>query len=242
MVDLSLSSKLKTQYQTAHPFPYTVIDNFLPEFVMTKCLEELKNHKKWGTNTMKWIEEFEVNKFHIPDINEDVESLKLKIPITALILDYLNTPEFLKYLEELTGIKKLYRDPYLFGGGVHKINRGGKLSVHKDYNNHPETNHTRKLNLLIYLNKDWDKSWGSNLELWRKDLTSKVIEIEPLFNRAVIFNIEDAPHGHPHPLNCPENISRYSLALYYFVDETPETPETVIFYRDSELDRVFKTN
>jgi Rps23 Pro-64 3,4-dihydroxylase Tpa1-like proline 4-hydroxylase len=92
------------------------------------------------------------------------------------------------------------------------------------------------------LNKDWDKSWGSNLELWRKDLTSKVIEIEPLFNRAVIFNIEDAPHGHPHSLNCPENISRYSLALYYFVDKTPETPETVIFYRDSELERVFKTN
>jgi Rps23 Pro-64 3,4-dihydroxylase Tpa1-like proline 4-hydroxylase len=137
------------------------------------------------------------------------------------------------------------------GGGVHKINRGGKLSIHIDYNNHPTTKQRRKLNLLIYLNKDWDKSWGSNLELWNKELTEKVIEVEPIFNRAVIFTIDDAPHGHPYPLNCPENISRYSLALYYFVDEEPEKKHSVIFYRNDEVgitdnsnnyDNIFKTS
>jgi Rps23 Pro-64 3,4-dihydroxylase Tpa1-like proline 4-hydroxylase len=163
----------------------------------------------------------------------------------------LNTPEFLKHLENLTGIKKLFRDPLLMGGGVHKINRGGKLSIHIDYNNHPKTKQRRKLNLLIYLNKDWDKSWGSNLELWNKELTEKIIEVEPIFNRAVIFTIDDAPHGHPYPLNCPENISRYSLALYYFVDEEPEKKHSVIFYRNDEVgitdnsnsyDKIFKTS
>ena len=235
MIDLTIFEKLKTTYQSSYPFPYVVIDNFLPEFVMTKCLEELKKHNEWSSNKMEWVEEYQVNKFFIPDENHDIEYVKSKVPITTLILDYLNTPEFLKYLEELTGIKKLYRDPLLMGGGVHKINRGGKLSIHIDYNNHPITGHRRKLNLLIYLNKDWDTSWGGNLELWDKELTKKVIEIEPLFNRAVIFTIDDAPHGHPHSLNCPENVSRYSLALYYFVDEKPENTHSVIFYKNEEV-------
>jgi Rps23 Pro-64 3,4-dihydroxylase Tpa1-like proline 4-hydroxylase len=251
MIDLTIFEKLKTSYQGAYPFPYVVIDNFLPEFIMTKCLEELQNHKEWSSNKMEWVEPFQVNKFFIPDEKDDIEYVKSKVPITSLILDYLNTPKFLKHLENLTGIKKLFRDPLLMGGGVHKINRGGKLSIHIDYNNHPTTKHRRKLNLLIYLNKDWDKSWGSNLELWDKELTKKVIEVEPIFNRAVIFTIDDAPHGHPYPLNCPENVSRYSLALYYFIDEEPEEKHSVIFYRNDEVgitdnnnsyDKIFKTN
>jgi hypothetical protein len=235
MIDLKIFEKLKTTYQGAYPYPYVVIDNFLPEFVMTKCLNELQNHKEWGSNQQKWVEPFEVNKFYIPDYEEDIEELKSKIPITALIMDYLNTPEFLKYLEVLTGEDKLYRDPILFGGGVHKINKGGKLSIHIDYNNHPITKHKRKLNLLLYLNKDWDKNWGGNLELWNKELTKKVIEIEPIFNRAVIFTIDGAPHGHPYPLNCPENVSRYSLALYYFIEEEPEEKHSVIFYGNEQV-------
>lgn len=251
MIDLTIFEKLKTTYQGAYPFPYVVIDNFLPEFVMTKCLEELQNHKEWGSNKEKWVEPFQVNKFYIPDYDDDIEDVKSKIPITALILDYLNTPEFLNHLEELTGIEKLYRDPFLFGGGVHKINKGGKLSIHIDYNNHPTTKHRRKLNLLIYLNKDWDKSWGGNLELWNKELTKKVIEVEPIFNRAVIFTIDGAPHGHPYPLNCPDDVSRYSLAVYYFIEEEPEKKHTVIFFRDDEVgitdnesgyDKIFNTN
>lgn len=251
MIDLTIFEKLKTTYQGAYPFPYVVIDNFLPEFVMSKCLEELQNHKEWGSNKEKWVEPFQVNKFYIPDYDDDIEDVKSKIPITALILDYLNTPEFLNHLEKLTGIEKLYRDPFLFGGGVHKINKGGKLSIHIDYNNHPTTKHRRKLNLLIYLNKDWDKSWGGNLELWNKELTKKVIEVEPIFNRAVIFTIDGAPHGHPYPLNCPDDVSRYSLALYYFIEEEPEKKHTVIFFRDDEVgitdnesgyDKIFNTN
>ena len=251
MIDLTIFEKLKTTYQGAYPFPYVVIDNFLPEFVMTKCLEELQNHKEWGSNKEKWVEPFQVNKFYIPDYDDDIEDVKSKIPITALILDYLNTPEFLNHLEKLTGIEKLYRDPFLFGGGVHKINKGGKLSIHIDYNNHPTTKHRRKLNLLIYLNKDWDKSWGGNLELWNKELTKKVIEVEPIFNRAVIFTIDGAPHGHPYPLNCPDDVSRYSLAVYYFIEEEPEKKHTVIFFRDDEVgitdnesgyDKIFNTN
>jgi Rps23 Pro-64 3,4-dihydroxylase Tpa1-like proline 4-hydroxylase len=230
MIDFSLFEKLSVNYQTAYPYPYIVIDNFLPDFILSQCLDEVKKNNEWGYNKMKWVEPYEVNKFYIPDETKDIGYLKNKMPTTTLIMDYLNSPEFLKSLEKLTGINKLFRDPILMGGGVHKINRGGKLAIHTDYNIHPTNSYRRKLNLLLYLNKDWDKSWGSNLELWNKEITTKVVEVEPIFNRVVIFTIDDAPHGHPYPLNCPENISRYSIALYYFIDEKPENEQQVIFY------------
>jgi hypothetical protein len=89
------------------------------------------------------------------------------------------------------------------------------------------------------------KEWGGNLELWGGDPWKKEIEIEPIFNRAVIFSIEDAPHGHPLPLKTPDDVSRYSLALYYFTDEEVKNKHTVIFYKEEELginetDNLFK--
>jgi hypothetical protein len=230
MIDLSVAKKFKVQYQTATPYPYIVVDNFLEEFVLSKCLDELKSHQVWDYTKVDWTKDFEVNKFFLPGEIMGVEQLKRKLPITSLIFEYLNSQEFLEYLSELTGIDKLFGDPMFLGGGIHKTNRGGHLSIHKDYNNHPQTGQRRKLNLLIYLNKDWEKSWGSNLELWKKDLSEKSVEIEPIFNRAVIFTIDDAPHGHPHPLDCPEDVSRYSLALYYFIEEIPEEKHGVMFF------------
>jgi hypothetical protein len=76
---------------------------------------------------------------------------------------------------------------------------------------------------LVYLNPNWIEEWGGNLELWNKNLTEKTHAIAPMFNRAVIFNItDDAYHGHPEPLSCPDNQARYSMALYYFTEDRPE--------------------
>ena len=48
-------------------------------------------------------------------------------------------------------------------------------------------------------------------------------KIPPLFNRMVVFSTTDfSNHGHPDPLTCPQNISRKSLALYYFSSGRPQ--------------------
>jgi hypothetical protein len=84
------------------------------------------------------------------------------------------------------------------------------------------------------------------LEFWDKESWVKKLEVEPIFNRAVIFSIEDAPHGHPIPLNTPDNVSRYSLALYYITNEEVKNNHTVVFYKDEDLgitkknDNIFK--
>ena len=60
----------------------------------------------------------------------------------------------LLFLERLTGIEGLIPDPYFVGGGLHQIESGGKLDIHVDFNRLEKTNLDRRLNLLIYLNKD----------------------------------------------------------------------------------------
>jgi hypothetical protein len=246
MIDYSISEKFKVQYRTAKPFPYIVIDNFLPEFLLQSCLNEIKKHDEWYTNQEGWIEPFEVNKFYYPNGNTDMMEFSRKLPITNMVTEYMNSEPFLKFLENLTGFEKLYRDPIMLGGGIHKIKKGGKLSVHIDYNEHPGRKWKRNLNLLLYLNENWKKEWEGNLELWGGVPWKKEIEVEPIFNRAVIFSIEDAPHGHPIPLNTPEDVYRYSLALYYFTDEEVTNKHSVIFFEDKKLgiteniDNIFK--
>jgi len=241
MIDYSLPGKIKTTYKNNLPFPNIVIDDFLPEFLLESVLQEIESHNEWYHNLEKWIEEFEVNKFYYPNHDTDMTELKNKIPITKFLFDYLNSPKFIKFLEDLTGIENLSTDPILLGGGIHKIGTGGKLAIHKDFNAHPGTFKSRKLNLLIYLNKNWKKEWEGNLELVSEKTREKNLEIEPIFNRAVIFNIEDALHGHSVPLNTPPNIFRYSLALYYFTEEIPEEKHNVFFYRDEEIKDTKKT-
>ena len=234
MINLRLSKQLATQYQLAKPFPYIVIDDFLPEMVLNNVVDEFDNNDKWWYDRVKWTEEFRVNKFYWPHDKESANNMSSDLPVISKLIDYLNSPTMLKYLEELTGIKNLIADELLMGGGLHKIKTGGKLAIHKDYTVHPTKKMYRRLNLLLYLNKDWDSSWEGNLELWDKDMTKCEISVEPLFNRVVIFTIgEDSLHGHPIPLNTPEDKSRNSIALYYFTEEKPEEigEHTVIFYK-----------
>ena len=107
-------------------------------------------------------------------------------------LSFLNSFKFLSFLQKLTGIKEsLVPDPYFFGGGLHQIKRGGFLKVHADFNYHPQMKLDRRLNLLIYLNEDWQDEWGGFLELWDKDMKKCVKKLSPKFNNIVVFNTND---------------------------------------------------
>src|SRR5205823_97053 len=90
----------------------------------------------------------------------------------------------------------------------------------------PETKLQRRLNLLVYLNKDWERGYEGNLELWDMNEKKRLADIAPLFNRAVLFETNEVSyHGHPHPLNCPQNMTRKSLAVYYYTPVTTQVAE-----------------
>lgn len=131
------------------------------------------------------------------------------------IIRFASQPRFLLWLEETTGEKSLLPDPYLFGGGLHRIQRGGSLGMHIDFNYHGIGLY-RRLNLLLYLNDGWKPEWGGYLSLAGKK------KIAPDANTMVIFTTDDLSwHGHPEPLACPEGVYRDSIALYYYSATKP---------------------
>jgi Rps23 Pro-64 3,4-dihydroxylase Tpa1-like proline 4-hydroxylase len=219
---------LKTQYRNANPFPHIVIDGFMDEFDARFCVSEMKKYQMWGHDGSEYSKNAQVNKFFTPWCDNNIEDIKSQMPMTWKYLQYYNSPEFIKQLEELTGIKGLLPDNLYEGGGVHRIDSMGKLSIHTDYSKHPRKDEYRRINLLIYLNEGWQDEWGGTLQLWKPDMSEMMVEVQPRMNTAVIFNTTSKSlHGHPHPLNTPLGISRYSIALYYFTKESFETEETV---------------
>ena len=223
MINFTVTEKEINEYNQAQPFPHIVIDNFLPPSILNGVIDDFKNHNNWGWDNSNYSKDHQVKKFFSPWNNDGDATLPIN---TKLILNYFNSPDVISMLEKLTGIEGLIADPTLLGGGMHKIESGGKLSIHADSRKHAVTNNYRRINLLVYLNKEWNKEWGGSLQLWDKDMTTMVQDIQPLFNRVVIFNTgADTYHGHPHPLNTPNGMSRISLALYYYTKETPDTDE-----------------
>jgi Rps23 Pro-64 3,4-dihydroxylase Tpa1-like proline 4-hydroxylase len=159
---------------------------------------------------------------HVRDIKNGKEALE--------VLNYLNSEEFVSFLQELTGIQNLEVDPGFSGGGIHIIPTGGKLAIHIDFSRSiHDKSKFRRLNVLLYLNKNWKEEWNGALELWdaKPSEGGKCIKkIFPHFNRMVIFGTSKSSwHGHPIPTESPEGVYRTSLATYYYSSEPGEDLE-----------------
>ena len=88
------------------------------------------------------------------------------------------------------------------------------------------TNHLD--HLLIYLNSNWDAKWGGAIEFWDKKMSSAQASISPEINNAAIFRTDkNSNHGFPDPIKCPDDITRKSIALYYYVEEKSFFPITL---------------
>ncbi|WP_206603044.1 2OG-Fe(II) oxygenase [Leptolyngbya ohadii] len=208
----ALAQRYRESYASADPFPHTVIDNFLPERILDSILEEFPQ-----PGSIDW-QRFEA----AAEKKLASKSEQQMGAATRLLLYQLNSSTFISFLETLTGITGLIPDPHFEGGGLHQIEPGGYLKMHVDFSRNDRLKLDRRLNLLIYLNKDWKEEYGGHLELWDKDVTQLSKKILPLFNRCVIFNTTDFTfHGHPEPLTCPPGNTRKSLALYYYSNGRP---------------------
>lgn len=203
---IAAGKALADQYQNAEPFQHIMIDDFLPPDLLRDLLSEFPDSsgKSYFDRSQERL------KFQYPP--REIAGRRLR----NLVME-LNSPPILKFLEAMTGIPALIADPYFEGGGLHEIKRGGHLGVHADFNIHKGMNVERRLNLLVYLNDDWEPDFGGNLELWDQEMKTCCHRIAPVIGRAVIFNTAlDSFHGHPDPLNCPPERSRRSIATYYY--------------------------
>ncbi len=199
---------LTKRYAEGAPFPHIRLLNFLE----AGAAEELA-----GSFTPK-----EGNWITYRHFSQNTLGLTGRIPLLNRFLE----PSFLHWLTALTGIRNLIGDPTFEGGGLHQTKRGGFLNVHSDFSHHPyQKNWKRRCNVLLYLNHEWEESWGGAIELWDKKMKSQR-SYPPLFNSALIFETNsESLHGYPAPLECPPSVTRKSLALYYYsLEEKPSRP------------------
>ena len=212
--DNLISDDLKKKYQIAIPFPNIVIDNFFNENFLESVSKEFPD-----LSVINYSQKYE-NKDEVKFANNDYRKFPTNI---KKLIDFMNSKSFLNFLQNITSIKeKLIADPELNGGGLHEIKSGGYLKIHTDFNKHPNNDLDRRINILIYLNKNWKLDYGGDLQLWDKDMLKCQKKILPIFNRIVIFSTNDySNHGHPDPIVCPNYVSRRSIALYYFSKGRP---------------------
>ena len=205
-----LAAENHGSFTGAKPFPHVVLDDFLPEPVAEGLLEDfLQTKGGW-----KHYHHYNERKSAITDLDQ-------MAPHTQGVFEALLSQQTIDFIARLSGIEGLVSDPDLEGAGMHSVLPGGHLNIHTDFLTHTKRRSWRReINLLIYLNKDWQPEWNGNLELWDKQMTRCVHSVPPAFNRCVIFNtLPGSYHGHPLKLACPPGECRKHILLYYYRDE-----------------------
>ena len=232
------ADELAAQFQRREPFRHVVIDDFLaPEFC-ARLLAEFPPFERGNARN-------EAGELGNKSTIEKIRGLGAAY--TALD-ENIQTRAFLDLIGRITGIPDLLYDPWYFGGGTHENRHGQDLDAHVDFNRHPIEHWHRRLNLIVYLNHEWDAAWGGALDLHSDPRApdDAIVSIAPRYNRAVIFETTEwSWHGFRR-IDLPDDLralSRKSIALYFYTtqrpqDELADTHSTI--YVDPPLPRRFK--
>lgn len=204
------AARERERFAAAAPFPHIVVDGFLAEPAADALLRE------FDRSTDGWT-----YYHHVNERKRGFAQVDQMGPGAREVLAALSSSAFLRAIEVLTGVAPLLADPDLDGGGLHETKPGGFLNVHTDFLSHTtRPTWSRQVNLLLFLNREWQDAWAGWLEFWDTEQRSAIQRIAPVFNRCVIFlTSERSFHGVPAGVRCPPGTSRKSLALYYFRDE-----------------------
>jgi Rps23 Pro-64 3,4-dihydroxylase Tpa1-like proline 4-hydroxylase len=207
-------------FRSASPWPYIVLEDLINPALIAAAEEQeldpgLKLEVKRSIRLVK------------------AESPEPGGPAARAILDALLTPEFISFLEDVTGIPALQGDPTHYWTGVHVNPPGAFQTIHRDFRIHPLTGLFHRLTVIVYLNSDWKREYGGELELWRSDMSACAQQITPLAGKTVIFaTTAEALHGIPDPVRCPPGRARLSLASdYYTVAPAPGDRKEARFLR-----------
>lgn len=196
---------LHETFRGAIPFQHVVLDDAFPPEMLRGVVAEFAQIR----HNSKYYDATTQGKYSCDDWD-------LFPPNICTFISYLNNGSFVRIVANITGIAELTSDPYLQGGGIHETLPGGFLKMHTDFNFHRMLKLDRRINAILFLTEGWQPSWGGELVLANKAMTTQV-RVEPLFNRLVEFNTNDHSfHGQPDPHAFPEGNSRKCIAMYYY--------------------------
>ena len=226
---LSAVETYRKAFLSAEPFRHVVIDNFLEPAGAEQMLRDFP-----AFDPAKALNE--MGEVGNKAVFENIADLS---PFYRRLAEHVQSGEFLNTISALTGVESLLSDPTLFGGGTHENLHGQELDPHVDFNYDERTWRHRRLNLLLYLNKEWEDEWGGSIELHsdpRRPEQNRVKVVTPLFNRCLIFETNERSwHGFS-IIRLPPNkrhLSRKSFSLYLYTRERPAeeiAPPHTTFY------------
>jgi 2OG-Fe(II) oxygenase superfamily len=208
--DLSQVARIhRESFLTASPWPHVVLDDLVdPALIAAAEQEELE-----PSLHLEIDRSYRKVKAESPEPNG---------PAATKILESIGSPDFVKFLEELTDVSGLIPDPTHYWAGLHVNPPGAFQAIHRDFRVHPITGLFHRVNILIYLNSNWKSEYGGELELWRPDKTACARQVAPLAGKSVIFEAGPrAIHGIPEPIRCPPGRARLSLAAIYYTEDPP---------------------
>jgi hypothetical protein len=214
---LSQAADLQRQFQQAKPFRFVTVDSFLEPVFCDQLMSEFPAFDvRCARNEMGEVG----RKATVPDIAAIG-------PAYRKFDQLMRSRELLGWMEQVASIPRLVYDPDYIGGGTHENLDGQELDIHVDFNFHPKRPLHRRLNLIVFLNPEWEPEWGGCLELhldpWNPERSISV-SVTPVANRAVLFETtETSWHGFT-KICLPEDkkhLSRRSLAVYFYTEERP---------------------
>ncbi len=212
------AAEYRSEFRNAQPFPHVVIDDFFDAGNAAKLLADFPPFDPDNAR----------NEFGEVGRKAVVMDIRRISPFYAGVYDYIGSSEFLAFAQEATGIPRLVHDEQMFGGGTHENLAGQDLDPHVDFNFIEDRKLHRRLNLLIYLNEEWNIAWGGCLELHsnpRRPKNDQVKVIAPTFNRAVIFETSERSWHGFEKIELPENkkhLSRKMLSIYLYTRDRPK--------------------
>lgn len=205
-------ARLRSEFASARPFPFIQIDRFLDDGFAHEVADAYPSFSRALQLGHEFKAVNERRKIQISDRNAFPEPVKR-------LEQALASSDFLSALAEITQIPNLLADEKLDGGGIHETGAQGRLDVHVDFNYLRDRALHRRLNLLLYLNADWQESWGGLLELWDKDVKVCGHSFAPILNRCVIFETSEISYHGVSAVTCPDDAVRKSFAAYYYTRE-----------------------
>jgi len=217
------------EFKRSLPFPHIVLDDFLRRETAQALLDQFPAFDERRAMS-------ETGLVGRKAVREDLAHLS---PTYRALDAVVKSRPFLDLVGRLTTIPDLLYDPEYFGGGTHENLDGMELDPHVDFNLHPTRQWHRRLNLILYLNPEWEEPWGGGIEFhsdpWDRD-GNQVKTVVPLMNRCVIFETSERSWHGFRRITLPEgkrHLARRSIALYFYSKDRPAdeiAPSHATFY------------
>lgn len=221
----ALKPQARQRFLDAQPYPHLVIDGFLSPESYEAVLAALPAPRE---NERSSDYMFARNKFENPIFDEAA-------PVLAELRNELVGEAFVEFLRAVYD-KQVFVDEAFVGGGLHQGGPGSFLDMHADFSRHPvHRDWVRELNILLYLNHNYEEAWGGHLEMCHAD-SGATGRVAPVGNRMVIMLTKaHTLHGYK-AISFPPGRQRTSIASYaYTVDHDFEkTPERSTLWRPQE--------